>query len=256
MVFGTYSKYYNLLYKDKDYAGEARYVHSLIQKYHPGATTILNLGCGTGNHDFEFAKLGYVVTGIDMSAEMLAVANDRLSTHNTQLSSLNFVQSDIRTVRLENNFDVIVSLFHVMSYQTTNDDLKAAFATVKANLKPGGLFLFDCWYGPAVLTDPPVVRVKRLEDDEVEVLRIAEPVIHYNENVVDVNYQVMVTEKTTGKMEQLKELHRMRYLFLPEIDVYLSANCINMVQAEEWFTGREPGNGTWSVLFMGCSDAR
>lgn len=254
--FADYSSYYNLLYQDKDYAGEARYVHKLIQKYRPGAKTILNLGCGTGNHDFELAKLGYNVTGIDMSAKMLASANSRLSTLNTQPSSLNFILGDIRTVRLEKTFDVVVSLFHVMSYQTTNADLKAAFATVKANLRPGGLFLFDCWYGPAVLTDPPIVRVKRLEDDKVELLRIAQPVMHYNENVVDVNYQVMVTEKATGTVEQLAEMHRMRYLFMPEIVGHLSANCIRMVRTEEWMTGREPGNATWNVCFVGCADAR
>ena len=50
-ILGTYSRYYNLLYKDKDYAGEAAYIYDLIGRYRPGATNILNLGCGTGRHD-------------------------------------------------------------------------------------------------------------------------------------------------------------------------------------------------------------
>lgn len=255
MVFGDYSNYYNLLYRDKDYVGEVRYVHELIRKHHPEAETILNLGCGTGNHDFELAKFGYSVTGVDLSNGMLVAAKSRLSSLDPQ-PPLSFLQGDVRSIRLGTTFDVIISLFHVMSYQTTNDDLQAILATVKAHLNPGGIFLFDCWYGPAVLTDPPVVRLKRLEDDEVEVLRIAEPVIHYNENVVEVNYQMMVTEKTTGKVEQLSEVHRMRYLFMPEIVGHLSAHCIRTVLAEEWMTGREPGNGTWSVFFIGCLDSR
>jgi SAM-dependent methyltransferase len=253
LIFGSYSKYYNLLYKDKDYAGDAQYVHQVIQKLCPGAKTILNLGCGTGNHDFELAKIGYEVTGIDMSAEMLAVATDCLTSLNSKGSAISpsFLQGDIRTVRLDTAFDVVISLFHVMSYQTTNDDLQAAFATAKAHLSCGGLFLFDCWYGPAVLSDPPVVRIKRLEDDEIEVLRIAEPLMHYNENVVDVNYQVMILKKATGTVQQLRETHRMRYLFMPEISGYLAEQGFSMVWTEEWGTGKEPGNRTWGVCCAG-----
>lgn len=248
-VFGAYSKYYNLLYKDKNYFGEARYVHDLIQNHAPGAKSVLDLGCGTGRHDFELAKFGYEITGVDMSEEMLSDARSSLSSLNP---TINFLPGDIRTVRLNRTFDVVVSLFHVISYQTSNADLQNAFSTVKNHLSPGGLFLFDFWYGPAVLTDLPEVRIKRLENDEVEVLRIAEPVMHINDNVVDVNYQVMISEKATGKVEQLSEVHRMRYLFMPEITGYLDAVGIRVLRAEEWMTGKESGSGTWGVCVVGC----
>lgn len=248
-VFGAYSKYYNLLYKDKNYSGEARYVHNLIQNHTPGARSVLDLGCGTGRHDFELAKFGYEITGVDMSEEMLSDAKSILSSLDP---TINYLLGDIRTVRLNRTFDVVVSLFHVISYQTSNDDLQSAFSTVKEHLSPGGLFLFDFWYGPAVLADLPEVRIKRLEDGDVEVLRIAEPVMHINDNVVDVNYQVMISEKATGKVEQLSEVHRMRYLFMPEITGYLDAVGIRILQAEEWMTGKEPGSGTWGVCVVGC----
>lgn len=245
--FIDYARYYNLLYKDKDYAGEAQYVHDLIQKYKPGAKTILNLGCGTGSHDFELAKLGYDVTGIDLSPEMLAVANKRFSTQKAQIANLTFIQGDIRTARLNKMFDVVISLFHVMSYQTTHDDLQAAIYTAKTHLNAGGLFLFDCWYGPAVLTDLPVVRVKRFIDDEIEVLRIAEPVMYYDENIVEVNYLVLITDRSTVTMQRIEEIHRMRYLFMPEIIQYYKAHQLMMIRTEEWLTGKEPSNETWNI---------
>ncbi|ACH39577.1 SAM-dependent methyltransferase, type 11 [Citrifermentans bemidjiense Bem] len=251
--FGAYSHYYDLLYKDKDYAGEARYIDELIRKHSPGAKRILNLGCGTGRHDFELMKLGYQVTGLDLSEEMLAVAAKRLTDMHPgpAPAALRFLQGDVRTVRLGETFDVVISLFHVMSYQSTNDDLHKAFATAKAHVAPGGLFLFDCWYGPAVLSDPPVVRVKRLEDDVIEVVRIAEPEVHYNANTVDVNYQVLITEKATGRVSTLKETHTMRYLFMPEVEGLFAAHGMEMTGSEEWGTGNEPGSGTWAVLFAG-----
>ena len=59
--------------------------------------------------------------------------------------------------------------------------------------------------------------MKRLADEEIAVTRIAEPVMRVNENLVDVNYTVFIEVKATGQTEQVRETHRMRYLFLPEL---------------------------------------
>ena len=252
-VFDAYARYYDLLYRDKDYAGEAEYVAAHIRKQVPQAGRILELGCGTGAHAEHLARMGYIVHGVDMSEAMLARAEARKAGLPPELAArLSFGRGDVRTVRTGATYDAVISLFHVMSYQTSNDDLQAAFATAKAHLSPGGLFLFDCWYGPAVLTDPPVVRVKRLEDDEIEVLRIAEPVMHYNENVVDVNYQVMITEKETGRLEKIREVHRMRYLFMPEIDMQARMIDMKQVFALEWMGKKEPGAQSWGACFGFC----
>src|SRR5882672_7975309 len=109
-VFKDYSAYYDLLYKDKDYAGEAAYIHDLIQRNSPGARTVLNLGCGTGNHDFLLADHGY---------EMIGLA--RRKAEDGRRGGLSFQVGDARTAELGKTFDVVISLFHVMSYQVTNE---------------------------------------------------------------------------------------------------------------------------------------
>lgn len=249
-VFREYAAYYNLLYRDKDYAAEAAYVHDLIQQHCSGARTILNLGCGTGNHDYELAKLGYQVTGVDLSEEMLATALARLDSIPLGYLSPCFAQGDIRSMRLDQTFDAVISLFHVMSYQTSNDDLRAAFATAGAHLAPSGCFLFDCWYGPGVLKDPPAVRVKRLEDERIEFVRIAEPVMHPNENLVDVKYQAIVTDKATGRVGTLSEVHRMRYLFTPEIELFLQGEGLRTKVCHEWMSEKSPDFTSWNACFM------
>jgi SAM-dependent methyltransferase len=230
-VFGNYARYYNLLYRDKDYAGEAQFIHQLIQNHAPNTRSILELGCGTGTHAQLLAKEGYDVHGVDLSAEMLQQASHRVSQLPQELAS-----------RLT---------FHVFSYQTTNEDLRAAFATVKSHLKPNGVFIFDYWYGPAVLSDRPSTRVKRLEDEEISITRIAEPVMHPNQNLVDVNYQVFIKEKNTGSVEELHETHRMRYLFKPEVDLLFADSQLKLIECREWMTKREPGLDTWGVYCVG-----
>jgi len=244
-VFNEYARYYDLLYRDKDYRAEVEYVHGLIQKHAPGARSILNLGCGSGRHDRCLAELGYTVTGVDLSEEMLSAAKGAAVGND----SLRYMSGDVRTVRLAETYDVVVSLFHVMSYQITNTDLKQAFATARAHLKPGGLFLFDCWYGPGVLSDRPTVRVKKLEDEAVSVIRYAEPVLHPNENVVDVNYRVEITNKQSGKTNGIRETHRMRYLFLPEIMEYLEGAGLQHSFSVRWLDDTAPDDMTW---YMCC----
>lgn len=249
-VFGSYSRYYNLLYRDKDYGGEARYVRSLIQRHHPQASTVLDLGCGTGRHAALLAGMGYKLTGVDRSEEMLSVARSQAFTNDDASSVPKFAQGDIRSVRLGTTFDVVISLFHVMCYQITNDDLRAAFATAREHLNPGGIFVFDCWYGPAVLTDRPATRIKRLEDEEILVTRLAEPVIHPNENVVDVNYQVFVRDKRQGRVDELSETHRMRYLFAPEVMLLLDAVNLKLTEISGFMTEQKPGFDTWNAVFV------
>jgi SAM-dependent methyltransferase len=250
-VFGAYSHYYDLLYGSKNYVGEAQFVHQLLQVYAPNTKSILDLGCGTGTHATLLAKYGYNIHGIDFSLEMLRRANQNLEQAPGNLAAqLKFSQGDIRKLQLNQQFDAIISLFHVVSYQTTNEDLAATFATVKTHLKPNGVFIFDCWYGPAVLSDRPTVRVKELEDELLQITRTAKPIIYPNENIVDVNYHIVTQNKTNGTVQELQETHRMRYLFQPELDLIMTSVGLKRQTSQEWMTTKAPGFDTWGVCFV------
>lgn len=251
-AFEDYANYYDLLYRDKDYSSEAHYVHCLLQRYVPGAKAVLELGCGTGIHASLLAAKDYTVYGVDLSAEMLEMAQQRLLTlPSEQASKLKFMQGNAQTVRVDQQFDAVISLFHVVSYQSTNAALRDAFETARVHLKPGGIFLFDCWYGPAVLSDPPTVRVKRLENEKIRITRIAEPTLHANCNTVDVKYSVTIHNLATGTVEDLEEVHTLRYLFKPEIDLLFEQHGFNCVAVNEWMIDKGIGSHTWNVYFIG-----
>lgn len=252
-VFEDYSCYYDLLYSDKDYEGESAFIEGLIRSHHPSALTVLELGCGTGKHAELLVRSGFQVHGVDCSERMLAeaCARRRLLTGNLQ-ESLKFSPGDMRYVRLGNRFDTVISLFHVMSYQTDNNDLEAAFATATAHLMPGGLFFFDFWYGPAVLSQRPEVRVKRMKGEGIEVTRIAEPDLNTRDNCVTVNYEINIVSTADGRLQRLQESHPMRYLFIPEIEGLLGRHGLQPLFFQEWMTGNLPGADTWSV----CAGAR
>ncbi|MEO5588802.1 MAG: class I SAM-dependent methyltransferase, partial [Gemmatimonadaceae bacterium] len=218
----------------------------------PSAQTIMEIGCGTGTHAVALADLGYSVTGIDLSPGMLDSAAARVADLPPSIAAmLSFAEGDARTVRLGKKFDAVISLFHVMSYQTSNSDLAASFATAREHLEPGGVFVFDCWYGPAVLRQFPSANRKELADDATTVVRHATPAVHANENVVDVKYDVTVTDRLTGVSEKLAETHRMRYLFTPEIQLALETAGMTLVDARGWMAEDAPDFNSWGACFVG-----
>ena len=87
---------------------------------------------------------------------MVDRANARLGGANLPPDErVSFDIGDVRTVRFDQKFDAVAALFHVMSYQVTDSDLTETIRTASSHLAVGGVFLFDCWYGPAVADVPP-----------------------------------------------------------------------------------------------------
>ncbi len=250
-IFRNYASYYNLLYQDKDYIEEVKFIHKILQTYASNACQLLELGCGTGVHAALLAEQGYYVHGIDFSEEMLQWANSHLAQLTPDIANkLMFTYGDIRKIRLNKKFDAALALFHVISYQIGNEDLSAAFATVKEHLEVGGVFIFDVWYGPAVLNNLPTIRVKHSQDEKNAITRIAEPIIHPNDNLVEVNYQVFIKDQQAMSIREFKEIHQMRYLFKSEIESLSRQFDLKLIYTGEWMSDRSPGLDTWGVYFV------
>ncbi len=247
-VFDGYSRYYDLLYRDKDYPAEAAWVLSRIRSHSPQAARILELGCGTAAHAVALAQQGVAVHGIDRSESMLARARERIERESPEIRSrLRLAPGDVRTGRTGEKYDAVISLFHVVSYLNADRDLALAFETAAQHLNPGGLFLFDFWYGPAVLSQKPDVRVKRLADHECAITRIAEPGLRADENIVDVNYSLFIEQKSTGLITRLQETHSMRYLFPAELHA-LASPWFDPVDLRAWMSAAQADASTWSAF--------
>jgi len=242
-VFGeAYAKYYNLLYKDKNYLEEYKYICEILKRHGADGKNILDIGCGTGKHLHFFKENGFSVSGVDLSENMINKAKKYLRQEE------DLICARASTFRLNRKFNMIVSLFHVMSYQTENNELETVFQNVSDHLVEGGLFIFDFWYGPAVLSDPPVVRVKKLEDEDINITRITEPVIHYNEDIVDVNFEVIIEDKKTRVVERINEIHNMRYFFLPEIELVAKKFHLDVINSFEWMSFNELSSNSWYAV--------
>lgn len=249
-VFGRYSAYYDLLYRDKDYVAEAGYVARLLREAGPAVRSLLEFGSGSGRHGQLLAAQGFDVFGIERSASMVAEAKKQDVDASTAQGRFDCQQGDIRVVDLQRTFDAVISLFHVISYQTSNADLLATFVSAAKHLQPGGLFLFDVWHGPAVLSERPSVRIKRVENDDIHLTRLAEPEMDTHAGTVTVRYTMLAESKKTGQLTTFREEHPMRYLFPTEIEFLAGQTGFEIVRTEEHLTGKKPSANTWGVVYL------
>jgi SAM-dependent methyltransferase len=241
-IFDKYSLYYDLLYKDKNYAEEVDYVVNLIGEHRSLPKAILELGCGTGKHAYFLKQKGIDVEGIDISESMLNQAKKM---------GMNCQLGDARSYRSGKKFDAVISLFHVASYQTSNVDLYDYFNSAAVHLNKSGVFVFDCWYGPCVVSLKPEYREKYMENDAILVKRKSFPHIFPNDNSVEVEYSIEILDKKLNITSVIQEKHRMRYLFKPEVEFFLKQVGLKLVKHEEWMTKKELGFDTWCSVFVG-----
>ena len=241
-LFDAIGKYYDLVYQNKDYLSEVNYIHKLIRKYSDYTKNILEFGSGTGKHANYLVEKGYEIDGIERSKSMVQFSSKKegFTSH----------IGDIKTKNLKKEFDTVISLFHVFSYQTKNSDVQELLFNARRHLKQGGIFIFDIWYTPAVLSIVPSNRVLRIANEEIEVTRVAEPDILINENIVNVNYQFFLKNRLDKNYKIFKESHPMRHFSLPELYYFAEKNGFSIENSEEWITGNSPSKETWSISLV------
>jgi len=255
-VFQNYAKYYDLLYQDKDYIDEAKFLTTLLRQYNIGSdANLLELGAGTGKHACYLAEQGYFVTGIEQSDIMLEIADRALSAQSADIAEhVKLYKGDIRTwdrkANQEKKFDAVFSLFHVMSYMQSLTDLKFVFANIKKQVKPGGIFIFDCWYGPAVLNLKPETRFKIMTDGEYTIERVAQSSMDTTKQQVTVDYTLFAKDKDQGKYQKFTEQHIMRFLFKSEIELLCNQFDVQLVDNFEWMTKAALSENTWGACFV------
>lgn len=248
--FVKYADVYDLLYSDKDYQSETHYVTNLILQYGRNVATLLDLGCGTGRHSVNFSKNKYRLVGVDRSFQNILLAKKRTIDKNQLTNPPQFFVGDLVNFSLNKTFDAAVALFHVLSYISETDQLIRVLQNIRKHIKNSGLFIFDCWYGPAVLNQKPETRVKTVESDCIKVIRISEPQLQINRNVVDVNFHIHTIEKSTSVLNSFNEIHSMRYFFHSEIIHLLQSNGFELIHFCEWMTGTALSENTWNALYI------
>lgn len=231
--FQKYSKFYDLIYNSKDYLAEANYVGKLLHSNtSKPLNTLLSLGCGTATYELLLVKNGFQVDGVDLSVTMLAIAKEKISKAKLE-EKITLHHADIRKLTLNKQFDTAIMLFNIMGYMITNIDLESCLLKVSEHLKPGGLFVFDCWYAPFILNNYPTYQIKEITQNDTRIVRLTHSQISLEKNLVNVNFKVLEIKKSRI-IDEIEEDHSVRYFSLPELGYYFSKTGFQLVAAYDW----------------------
>lgn len=134
---------YDKLNDTVDYSLWADYIEKTFERFSnlDKVSSVLELGCGTGSMTLELAKRKYDITAIDISTEMLSVADFRI--REARLQNVTFVEGDMCSFSLYGTVDAVVCCLDGINHLTRRDDLDSCFALVSRFLNPGGVFVFD-----------------------------------------------------------------------------------------------------------------
>ena len=136
-AYSAFAAGYDRMMGDVDYDGWARYIDGFLRE--AGAKTVLECACGTGSLTVRLGRMGYAMTGLDLSEDMLMVA--RQKALDAGLRMLPFVCQDMNRIALHRPMDAVVCACDGVNYLV--DGPEAFFRSAFGALKPGGLLLFD-----------------------------------------------------------------------------------------------------------------
>ncbi|MER5268771.1 class I SAM-dependent methyltransferase [Actinosynnema sp. NPDC002837] len=148
-MFGTdLAAVYDLVYSERgqDFASEAELVTTLVRDRAPGAASLLDVGCGTGEHLVTLAKHFTHVEGVDLAEPMVAVARAKLPDVAVHIG-------DMTALDLGRTYDAIISLSAAVAYLPSADAMGIALKNMASHLAPGGVLVVEPWYFPENFLD-------------------------------------------------------------------------------------------------------
>ncbi len=217
-VYDSFAWFYSRGWGDEYHAQFRPVLDNHIAPRLRAGSRVLDLCCGTGDLSAALAELGYIVTGVDGSEEMLRYAAERAP-------AARFILEDARTFRSEPVFDAVLSTFDSLNHILEPCDLECVFRNVRAALVPGGFFCFDLnmrecfetlWRGSYASVEDDRVGVTRGSYEPVERLGRADVTLFRREGELWRRSDVAVLERCYGEDEVTEML---RGAGFPEVDV-------------------------------------
>jgi ubiquinone/menaquinone biosynthesis C-methylase UbiE len=137
--FENYAKYYDSIYlKMKNYRKESEMIKTVIRLYQKKTSkTLLDVGCGTAEHLKNLSE-NFLCTGVDISKDMIRIAKKKNP-------GMDLLAADMMKMKLGKKFDVIISLFSVIGYTHTFNNLVMTLKNMHEHLESNGLLIVEPW---------------------------------------------------------------------------------------------------------------
>lgn len=244
MIYQGFAYIYDQLMKDAPYELWVNIIEESISLYHPGASTLLDIGCGTGEIAVLLADKQLSVTGVDLSEDMLAVAQSKAEKNKANIL---FLQQDMRHLTdFPTPFDVITICCDSLNYLETELDVQATFEAVYSQLQNEGLFIFDVHSLHKIYN---VFANAAFTDQDEEVSFIWNSFLGDEPNSIEHDMTFFV--KRDEYYERYDELHYQRTFSIEQYSLWLKEASFEIVNiCGDFELNKEPNDMTERVFFI------
>ena len=212
--------YYEIEKVGRKFEDEIQFIGNIFQKYN--IKTVVDLGCGTGEHVYALHQKGFTITGIDISNTMIEVARKRYPQCEFQLGEL-------QNYKKEELVDGVICIFGTFNYIIKNEDIINSLINIKESIHSKGLFVLEIW------NSYPVQKIKKKPIAPVSLSKVGNMMIKRNRgfrvatdsdgnsNLVEVNFIFNLNQET------VKDRHLMRVFSYEEIEELLYTSGLSIV---------------------------
>lgn len=222
MNYNKFAYVYDRLMKGTPYHKWVKLTEEIIEKYKIAPNQIIDLGCGTGNIAIPLSLRGYNMIGIDLSADMLSIAYDKMISHHV---SFPLIQQDMKELQIPDQTEMIISFCDSLNYLAGAEELKQTFIQVNKQLISGGYFIFDM-HSPYKITKIFNQQSFAWNDEEISVIWLTD--IDKEQLIVEHDLTFFV-ETTEDCFEKFQEIHKQQTYTIETVEKVLNETGFELI---------------------------
>ena len=225
-MFAASAKWYDALYGFKDYARESAEIVSLLKKEHPTAKSVLDVACGTAEHD-KYLAGEYSVDGLDINTDFIQVASAKNPAGG-------YFSADMTDFALGKTYDIVLCLFSSIGYAKTIAAVSKAFRCFARHLNADGIVVVEPWFTPETWNPAGHVHLITAETPAGKICRmnIGEQVGPLS--VINFHYLV----GTSSGVEHFTERHELGLFSVDDMKKAFEAANLTAKHNKDGLTGR------------------
>lgn len=243
MIYKGFAKVYDQLMLNTPYDYWLENLLEIYEKYNFTNKSILDLACGTGEMSNRLARKGYKVMGVDISAEMLEIAQDKSYNENLKI---NYINQDIKELELHHTYDSVISYCDGFNYIIESEDLLNVFRKVFNNMNENGLFIFDI---SSEYKLKEVLGNNIFADTSENITYVWEN--YYDESTSLIEFDLSIFTKKGDLYEREDESHIQRAYHIKEIKEMLEKSGFELLEVLDTNTNKSITESSERILFIG-----
>ena len=224
-MFSTSAQWYDLLYRFKDYQKEADWIVELLNRIHPDAQTVLDVACGTAEHD-RYLSQHFKIDGIDSNEGFVRIARQKNPDGR-------YTCADMQDFTLSKKYDVIICLFSSIGYVKTIANVQKTLVCFKEHLNSEGIILVEPWFD-FESWNPGSSHMLTAETEDLKVCRMNVSRQDGHLSILDFHYLVA----TADGVQHFEEVHEIGIFSRDDILKAFSAAGLMAEFEEKQFSDR------------------